>query len=136
MPPKGHDNAQSHKSDRDLAKIKEFFRGLPRSLPLTILSDEKWFPYSHYEFHWDGSPRAEFVERSMTPAVPEMLSIVLPTGFDASHFSGGSITSAPPPPPASSNRAAPTIVDFPSTPREGKENDAERKERYVRQTCE
>ena len=131
MPPKRHDNAQSHKSDQDLVKMREFFRGLPRSLPQTILSDDKWFPYSHYEFRRDGSPRAEFVERSRTPAVPEMLSIVLPTGFDASHLNGGSITSAPPPPPlASSNRAAPTIVDFPSTPREEKENDAQRKKRW------
>jgi hypothetical protein len=131
MPPKGRDSAQSHKSDQDLAKIEEYFRSLPRSLPTTILSDVKWFPYSHYEFQRDGSPHAEFVERSRMPAVPEMLSIVLPTGFDASHMNGGSITGAPPPPPplASSNRAAPTIVDFPSTPREGKEDFVQRKQR-------
>ncbi|KAL3791975.1 hypothetical protein ACHAW5_002620 [Stephanodiscus triporus] len=127
MPPKGRDNTRSHKSEQGLAKIKKYFQGLPRSTPFTIISDEKWFPYSHYEFHRDGSPYAELVERPRTPSVPEMLSIELPTGFDASHLSGSTL-SVPPPPLASSNRAAPTIVDFPSTPkssREGKENNSD-----------
>jgi hypothetical protein len=109
--------------------MKEYFQG-PPSRPLTILSDEKWYPYSHYQFKRDGSPYAEFVKRSKTRSVPEMLSIELPTGFDASNLSG-SVSSAPTHPyPGSSNRDAPTIADFPSTPKsskEGMEIDAQRK---------
>ena len=129
LPTKDRVRDHPHKSDQDLAKIKEYFKG-PPSRPITILSDERWFPYSHYEFKRDGSPYAELVERTRTTSVPEMLSIELPTGFDASRLSGSASSAPTHPYPASSNRAAPTIVDFPSTPkssREGKKIDAQRK---------
>jgi len=111
---------RSHQSERELGLMKGHFRDLPRSPPLTILSDEKWYPYSQYEFHRDGSPYADTAERTTTPSVPEVLSIDLPTGFEASNLTPS--TSSKPParsytPPPSSNRAAPTVVDFPSTPK-------------------
>jgi len=111
----------SHQSEQELTKMKKYFVDLPCSPPMTILSDEKWYPYSQYEFHRDGSPYyTEPAERMKmtTPSVPEVLSIDLPTGFEASNLrSSPSNLSATPPPPSYLVGATPTVVDFPSTPK-------------------
>jgi len=103
-----------HPSDQELAKMKEYFANQPRSAPLAILSDDKWYPYSQYEFNKDGSPYADSVERVTTPVVPEVMDINLPTGFDISESTKQK--AAPPPPDSSGFRSTPTVVDFPSTP--------------------
>lgn len=151
MPPKAEDDpTPSHQSEQELTTIKKLFNNLPRSPPLTILSDEKWYPYSQYEFHRDGSPYADSVERVTTPSVPEVLSINLPTGFEASNLSPSSSSSlsnskkhssssATSTPPRTNNAYTPTVVDFPTTPKSGRnvvsddviqQRDAE-EERYV-----
>lgn len=110
----------THQSEQKLATMKQYFEGLPRSAPLTILSDEKWYPYSQYEFRRDGSPYAESAECVSTkPAVPEVLSIDLPTGFEASNLSPSKQQTGAPSSPMNNTgfRAAPTVVDFPSTPK-------------------
>ena len=120
MPIDEEDPADSHRSEQELTKTKKFFEDLPRSPPLTILSDEKWYPYSQYEFHRDGSPYAESVERVTTPSVPEVLSIDLPTGFEASNLSPSSKpkqSNTASQPAATAYRSTPTVVDFPSTPK-------------------
>mmetsp|Transcript_28021 Transcript_28021/g.51185 ORF Transcript_28021/g.51185 Transcript_28021/m.51185 type:complete len:170 (+) Transcript_28021:167-676(+) len=98
--------------------MKKHFQDLPRFPPITILSDEKWYPYSQYEFHPDGSLYADTVELATTPSVPEVLSIDLPTGFEATNLTPSPSSSKPRSgtPPPSSNRTTPTVVDFPSTP--------------------
>ena len=96
--------------------MMKHFQDLPRTLPLTILSDEKWYPYSQYEFHRDGTPNADSVERSTAPIVPEVMNIDLPTGFEASHLNSPPKHSTLPPPDSSGFRSAPTVVDFPATP--------------------
>ena len=109
--------------------MKQFFKDLPRSQPVTILSDEKWYPYSQYEFHRDGSPYADSAAQraSVAPAVPEVLSIELPTGFEASDLNmspsakakrRGSINNSHPANPSAAQ--TPTVVDFPTTPQSGK----------------
>ena len=109
--------------------MKQYFKDLPRSQPVTILSEEKWYPYSQYEFHRDGSPYADSAAQrvSVAPAVPEVLSIELPTGFEAIDLNmspsskakrkGGSNNSHPANPAAAQT---PTVVDFPTTPKSGK----------------
>ncbi|KAL9180224.1 hypothetical protein ACHAXT_008194 [Thalassiosira profunda] len=115
---KEEDAADSHRSEKELAKMKQYFEDLPRSPPVTILSDEKWYPYSQYEFRNNGSPYAESAERATTPSVPEVLSIDLPTGFEASNLSPSSESKqSNNAAAASSYRATPTVVDFPSTPK-------------------
>mmetsp|Transcript_15862 Transcript_15862/g.38122 ORF Transcript_15862/g.38122 Transcript_15862/m.38122 type:complete len:170 (+) Transcript_15862:1-510(+) len=122
------DTTESHQSEQQLSKMKKFFAALPQSPPLTILSDEKWYPYSQYEFHRDGSPFADSVERVTTPSVPEVLSIDLPTGFEASNLNTSPAkNSAPPPPPPSSYRSTPTVVDFPTSPESERDDDAKQK---------
>lgn len=75
---------ECYQSEKELTKIKEFLKGLPRSPPVSILSDEKWYPYSQYVFHSDGTLFTDSVERVAAPTVPDVLSIDLPTGFDFS----------------------------------------------------
>lgn len=117
---KEEEKADSQQSELELAKMRKFFETLPRTPSVTILSDEKWYPYSQYEFHRDGSPYANLVERVSQPSVPEVLSIDLPTGFEASNLSKpasnakqSNITSNSIPPAA--YQSTPTVVDFPST---------------------
>ena len=117
--PEDKGTTHSHQSEQELIKMKKHFEDLPHSPPLTILSDEKWYPYSQYEFHRDGSLYADSAARVTTPSVPEVLSIVLPTGFDLTPSSNKSKPGTPPPPP-SSYRATSTVVDFPSTPENNK----------------
>lgn len=50
-----------------------------------------------------------------TLSVPEVLSIELPTGFEASDLSSSSSRTSPPL-RISTNRSTSTVVDFPSTP--------------------
>ena len=127
-----NEDVTSHdlQSEQELINMKKYFKDLPLSPPLTILSDEKWYPYSQYEFHRDGSSYADSAERkSIDKTVPEVLSIDLPTGFDASHFSHFSSPPPPPPPPDSSGfRSTPTVVDFPSTPPSSSKTTSEEKE--------
>jgi len=78
---------EQYKSEKDLEEILTFLKSLPRSPPITILSDEKWYPYSQYVFHDDGTPYADSVERAVPPVVPDVVSVDLPTGFDASELS-------------------------------------------------
>ena len=111
------DASYAHPSDQELAKMKEYFANQPRSAPLAILSDDKWYPYSQYEFNKDGSPYADSVERVTAPVVPEVMNINLPTGFDISESTKQK--AAPPPPDSSGFRSTPTVVDFPSTPPPG-----------------
>jgi hypothetical protein len=85
------------------------------------LSEEKWYPYSQYVFHPDGTPYTEKANLMSVaaPSVPEVLSIKLPTGFDASAFSPKSSSSSlknagcSTPPDQSAHPTA-TMVDFPS----------------------
>ncbi|KAL3764703.1 hypothetical protein ACHAWU_001533 [Discostella pseudostelligera] len=116
-PPREIDAAHTHKSELELAALKKFYENLPISPPSTVLSKEKWYPYSQYEFNRDGSPYAPPVELVPSSTVPEVLSIELPTGFEARTNLSSSSTSRPSPSlPGSSNRSTPTVVDFPSTP--------------------
>ena len=101
-----------------MEKITQYIQPLPTSPPSTILSDEKWYPYSQYVFHHDGTLYTEKTNLMgiATPSVPEVLSIELPTGFDARAFSPNTSSSmntrkAPPAPPV---QATATMVDFPS----------------------
>ena len=112
-----NDASYGHPSDQELAKMKEFFANQPRSVPLAILSDDKWYPYSQYEFNKDGSSYSDSVERVTAPVVPEVMNINLPTGFDISESTKQK--AAPPPPDSSGFRSTPTVVDFPSTPPAG-----------------
>jgi len=113
-----NDASRVHPSDQELAKMKDYFANQPRPAPLAILSDDKWYPYSQYEFNKDGSPYADSVERVTAPVVPEVMDIDLPTGFDISESTKQKAT--PPPPDSSGFRSTPTVVDFPSTPPPGK----------------
>ena len=125
-----NEDVTSHdlQSEQELINMKKYFKDLPRSPPLTILSDEKWYPYSQFGFHRDGSSYAHSAERkSIDKTVPEVLSIDLPTGFDASHFSHFS-SPHPPPPDSSGYRSTPTVVDFPSTPPSSSKTTSEEKE--------
>ncbi|KAL7544356.1 hypothetical protein ACHAWF_007742, partial [Thalassiosira exigua] len=131
QPPREAKHAtESHRSERQLADLRKRFQSLARSQPLTILSDEKWYPYSHYEFGRDGSSRGadDAAERGVPSSgahssVPEVLSIDLPTGFEASSLSPSSrrrkeaTSDAAAPPARPADRYAPTVVDFPSSPK-------------------
>jgi len=112
--PEEKDSSKTHQSEQELEKMKKYFEDLPRSPPVTILSDEKWYAYSQYEFHHDGSPYADSAERVSTQSVPEVLGINLPIGFEASKLTP--TPAEPKSPPPAPDRATATVVDFPSTP--------------------
>eukprot|EP00804_Cyclotella_cryptica_P019691 CCRYP_016455-RB/>CCRYP_016455-RB protein AED:0.00 eAED:0.00 QI:135/1/1/1/1/1/2/500/384 len=93
-------------SEEGLANIKSFVMNLSMSHPITILSHDKWHPYSHYIFNRDGTPMVDSCETvSPNPSVPDVLCIDLPTGFDASEFSKSSKRESPCP--------ISTAADFP-----------------------
>ena len=109
------DPTHTRKSAQELAMLKKFYDKLPISPPSTVLSKEKWFPYSQYEFNRDGSSYAPSVELVPTSSVPEVLSIELPTGFEAGNLSSASAIPVQPL-SISSHRSTATVVDFPSKP--------------------
>lgn len=115
-----NDKNQSYKSEKEINDIAHFIQSLPKSPPSTILSEEKWYPYSQYVFHNDGTPYTETVNLmgAVTPTVPEVLSIELPTGFDASTFSPNHSFSSSnarcTTPSHEPSRPTATMVDFPS----------------------
>ena len=102
------DPTHTRKSAQELAMLKKFYDKLPISPPSTVLSKEKWFPYSQYEFNRDGS--------SYAPSVPEVLSIELPTGFEAGDYLSSASSRPAQPLSISSHRSTATVVDFPSKP--------------------
>eukprot|EP00984_Skeletonema_dohrnii_P015868 scaffold6955_cov70-Skeletonema_dohrnii-CCMP3373.AAC.1 len=112
---------QTYKSETEINDITAYIESLPTYPPSTILSEEKWYPYSQYVFHHDGTPytdKANLMGVS-APSVPEVLSIELPTGFDASTFrpttsSSSKARCTTPPPTRQSVQATATMVDFPS----------------------
>jgi len=109
---------EPHRSERELERMRQDLTNFPRTPPNAILSKERWYPYSHYDFHRDGTRYFENVE-SLTPVtVPDVLQIALPTGFDASDIPPkGSIAQCrPSAPPTAPFQANPTVVDFPTTP--------------------
>jgi len=113
---------QTYKSEKEINDITDYIESLPTSPPSTILSEEKWYPYSQYVFHHDGTPYTENANLMgvSAPSVPEVLSIELPTGFDASTFNPNTTSSSSnarcttPPPTRQSVQATATMVDFPS----------------------
>lgn len=109
---------ESHRSERELERMRQHLINFPRTSPNAILSKERWYPYSHYDFHRDGTRYSENVETLVSNAVPDVLQIALPTGFDASDISPkGSIAPCrPPAPPTAPFQSNPTVVDFPATP--------------------
>lgn len=114
---KGED--QIYKSEKEIKDITDCIQSLPASPPAIILSEEKWYPYSQYVFHRDGMPytgKANLMGVA-PPSVPEVLSIELPTGFDASNLSQNASASSNTrctTPPVQSVRPTATMVDFPS----------------------
>ena len=114
------DENQIYKSEKEINDIAKYIESLPKSTPSTILSEEKWYPYSQYVFHNDGTPYTETANLMgvVTPSVPEVLSIELPTGFDASTLSPNHSFSTSnarcTTPPNQSPRPTATMVDFPS----------------------
>jgi len=123
---------QTYKSEKEIKDITDYIESLPTSPPSTILSEEKWYPYSQYVFHHDGTPYTEKANMMgvSAPSVPEVLSIELPTGFDASTFSPNTSLSSSnarcttPPPTRQSVQATATMVDFPSADAKMTEEDA------------
>jgi hypothetical protein len=115
---------QTYKSEQEIKDITHYIESLPTSPPSTILSEEKWYPYSQYIFHHDGTPYTEksnlMLSSMAAPAVPEVLSIQLPTGFDASTFSPKTSSSSlkngrfTEPPTKQPVRPTATMMDFPS----------------------
>jgi hypothetical protein len=114
------DGSSPRKSEEVLAKLKKFYEDLPRSPPSTVLCNEKWFPYSQYEFNRDGSPYVPFIERVSTTSVPEVLLIDLPTGFEARDSSSSSSRPSSPL-PVNSMWSTQTVVDVPTTPKSANE---------------
>ena len=110
------DPTHTRKSAQELAMLKKFYDKLPISPPSTVLSKEKWFPYSQYEFNRDGSSYAPSVELVPTSSVPEVLSIELPTGFEAGDYLSSASSRPAQPLSISSHRSTATVVDFPSKP--------------------
>lgn len=68
-----------------LAQIEKHLEEVPVSSPLSILSNENWNPYNQYMMNKNPTQVVGF--ENPVPAVPEVLCIDLPTGFDASEFS-------------------------------------------------
>jgi len=122
-------DSQIYKSEKEIEDITKQIQSLPTSPPSIILSEEKWYPYSQYVFHHDGTPYTEKANLMgvASPSVPEVLSIELPTGFDASTFSPNSSLSSNArctTPPVQSVRPTATMVDFPSADAKMTEEDA------------
>eukprot|EP00986_Skeletonema_menzelii_P014326 scaffold9413_cov129-Skeletonema_menzelii.AAC.2 len=122
-------DSQICKSEKEIEDITKYIQSLPTSPPSIILSEEKWYPYSQYVFHHDGTPYTEKANLMgvASPSVPEVLSIELPTGFDASTFSPNSSLSSNArctTPPVQSVRPTATMVDFPSADAKMTEEDA------------
>jgi hypothetical protein len=112
------DEKRTYKSEQEIKDITNYIKSLPTSPPSTILSEEKWYPYSQYIFQHDGTPYTEKSNpMSMAAPVPEVLSIELPTGFDASAFNPKTSSSTNgrfSEPPTQPVRPTATMVDFPS----------------------